>query len=321
MRMTISKLCGLLYGNDRYLILTHNHPDCDTLGSALALTRLLQSLGKTAFAVCPDEVTEKQKRLMGGYGFEDTGDPYDHIITTDVAAVSMLGKYEQFKDDIFIKIDHHKVRDDFGKYSYVKENCASCSEIVFDICEYFEKSGKYRLSSDTASYIYCGMSSDTGGFIYSNTTPQTHIKAARLIKCGVPSSQLDEEIHIIKSPGRIRAEGYALSNIKYDLNGKIASVCFDTETRKRLCLTEEDISDIVDIPRSIEGVETAFSIKEEPDGSYRVSFRSKQTDCSAIAASFGGGGHIRASGCTIHTDSMEKACKDIIAECIKHIKS
>ena len=321
MKTSISKLCELLYENDRYMILTHNHPDCDTLGSALALTCLLQSLGKTAFAVCPDEVTGKQKSLMGGYGFEYSGEPYDHIITTDVAATSMLGKYEQFKDDIFIKIDHHKVRDDFGKYQLVKENCASCAEIVFDICRYFEKKGKYTLSPDVASYIYCGISSDTGGFRYSNTTAETHKKAARLLGCGIPSAQIDEELHIVRSPGRIRAEGYALSNIRYDTGGKIASVCFDMKTRERLQLTEEDIADIVDIPRSIEGAEIAFSVKEEPDGAFRVSLRSKNTDCSAIAAVFGGGGHIRASGCTLHADGIETVRGSIISECKKHIGS
>ena len=257
---------------------------------------------------------------MGGYGFEDTGASYEHIITVDVAAASMLGKYEYQKDRVFLKIDHHKVRDDFGEHSYVKEDSASCAEIIFDICGYFERKGLYSLTPDVASYIYCGMSSDTGGFIYSNTTAETHKKAARLIKCGAAAAQIDEELHIIKSPGRIRAEGYALSNIEYSLSGKIASVCFDMKTRKRLQLTEEDISDIVDIPRSIEGVDTAFSVKEEPDGSFRVSLRSKQTDCSAIAAAFGGGGHLRASGCTLHTDSVEKAREQIIAEYKKHIK-
>ena len=321
MKISISKLCGLLYDNDRYLILTHNHPDCDTLGSALALTRLLQSLGKTAYAVCPDAITEKQKRLMGGYGFEYNGEPYHHIITTDVAAASMLGKYESLKDRILLKIDHHRVRENFGKYQYVKDASASCAEIIFDICVYFERKGLYCMSADVASYIYCGISSDTGGFRYSNTTSETHKKAARLFQCGIPAAQIDEELHILRSPGRIRAEGYALSNIRYDLHGKIASVCFDMKTRKRLDLMEEDIADIVDVPRSAEGVETAFSVKEEPDGSFRVSLRSRQTDCSAVAAAFGGGGHIRASGCTLHADSIEKARDGIIKECVKQTES
>ena len=321
MKTTVEKLCGLLLKNDRYLILTHKHPDCDTLGSALALTRLLQSLGKTARAVCPEEVTKKQKRLMDGYGFEDNGEPYDRIITVDIASPTLLGKYEDLADKIFIKIDHHVDREDFGKYCYVKDDCASCAEIILDICEYFEQSGRYVLSKDVASYVYCGMSSDTGGFIYSNTTPQTLTKAARLLECGVAASYINEELHIIKSPSRLKAEGYALSNIKYDLGGKITSVSFDMKTRNDLGITEEDIADIVDIPRSAEGVDTALSVKEEPDGSYRVSLRSGKTDVSAVAAVFGGGGHIRAAGCTVHADSIEEARPAVINECIKHIKS
>lgn len=320
MNVTIERLCGLLRENDRYLILTHKHPDCDTLGSALALVRLLQSLGKTAYAVCSDKITDTQRSLMGGYGFEDKKEPYDRVITTDVASPSLLGKYECLKDDIFIKIDHHTPREDFGEYSYVKSDSASCAEIIFDICRHFESSGEYVLEKDAASYLYCGISSDTGGFIYSNTTPQTHIKAAQLIECGVPFSALDEKMHIIKSQSKIKAEGYALSHIKYDCGGKIAFLCIDLKAREELCISEEDISNVVDIPRSVDGVETAFSVKEEKDGVYRVSLRSRETDVSAIAAVFGGGGHIRAAGCTVYAESIEEARDAVIAECIKHKK-
>ncbi len=321
MKITINKLFKLLCDNDNYLILTHRHPDCDTLGSAMALSNLLRSLGKTVYAVCPDKITEKQKRLMDGYGFEDTGAPYEHIITVDVASVKLLGKYEDLANDIFIKIDHHLNREDFGRYSYVEDDYASCAEIILDICEYFEKAGKYTLTKDAASYIYCGISSDTGGFIYSNTKPETHIRAARLLSCGVPASYIDEELHIIKTPDRIKAEGYALSNMQYDLNGKIASVSISMKTRNELSVTEEDIADIVDIPRSVDGVDTAFSVKEEVDGSFRVSLRSGITDVAAIASAFGGGGHMRAAGCTLYAGSIDEAREAIVKECKKHIKS
>lgn len=320
MNTTIKKICELLSDNDNYLILTHRHPDCDTLGSAAALMSLLHALGKSARAVCPDTVPEKYRCLMGGYTYEDSGEGYDKIISVDVAAGSMLGEYEYLKDDVFIKIDHHAVRDDFGEYSYVKADSASCAEIILDICEYFEKKGGYALTKEAASYIYCGVSSDTGGFIYSNTTPETHIKAARLLSLGIPASKLDEKLHITKSPGRIRAEGYALSGIKYDCGGKLASVCISMKIRAELDIAEEDISDIVDIPRSIEGVNIAFSVKEYPDGTYRVSLRSGESDVSAVAAVFGGGGHVRAAGCTLRAGGIEEAREAVAAECRKQIE-
>ncbi|MBQ7700150.1 MAG: bifunctional oligoribonuclease/PAP phosphatase NrnA [Clostridia bacterium] len=321
MKITVEKLCKLLCENDGYLILTHRHPDCDTLGSALALTRLLQSFDKKVRAVCSDKITEKQKRLMDGYTFEDTAQPYDHVITVDVATPKLLGSYESLKNDIFLKIDHHLNREDFGEYSYVKDDYASCAEIILDICEYFEKQGKFTLTKDVASYIYCGMSSDTGGFIYSNTKPETHLKAARLLGCGINACRIDEELHITKTPDCIRAEGYALSHIKYELGCKIASVCFDMKTRNELKISEEDIADIVDIPRAVDGVDTAFSIKEEPDGSYRVSLRSGITDVSAVASAFGGGGHMRAAGCTISAKNIDEAYEAVVNECKKHIES
>ena len=93
------------------------------------------------------------------------------------------------------------------------------------------------------------------------------------------------------------------------------------KTRNELKISEEDIADIVDIPRAVDGVDTAFSVKEEPDGSYRVSLRSGITDVSAVASAFGGGGHMRAAGCTISAKNIDEAYEAVVNECKKHIES
>ncbi|MBO4423632.1 MAG: bifunctional oligoribonuclease/PAP phosphatase NrnA [Clostridia bacterium] len=313
MKTTVKKLCEALEARDGYLILTHKKPDLDTLGSALALVRLLQALGKNARAVCPEEPTEKQIRMLDGYTFSDGGEPYSTVVTVDVASPSLLGRYEELSGRVYIKTDHHRERERFGEISLVDTGAAACAEIIFDVCRYFEKKGKFRLDKSTASYLYCGISSDTGGFIYPNTTAKTHKKAAYLLGLGIPSAVLDEQMHIIKTEKKLRAEGYTAQNLIFFHGKKTAAVCLDKALMKELGITDEDAADIVDVPRSVEGVEAALSVKEDVPGSYRVSLRSRSVDVSAVAAVFGGGGHPGASGCTVKASSAREAC-GLVAE-------
>lgn len=318
--MTITELCDLLQGHDNYLILTHKRPDEDTLGSASALACALNQIGKTARAVCPDKITEKQRSLMGGYSFEDDGSPYDYIITTDAASTSLLGKYEDIGKNAYIMIDHHVPREVFGRYSYVDTHSAACAEIIYKICREFEVRGLMKIDRDIAAYLYAGISSDTGGFIYSNVTPETHRIAAELISTGIKFYDIDELLHITKSNSKIKAEAYAASVMQTYCNGKLAVTYIDSKTVEENGFSNEDLSDIVNVVRAVEGVDVAVSVKEECEGVFKCSLRSRGEDVSKIAAVFCGGGHIRAAGCTVKAGNVKDACEIIISECIKTIE-
>ncbi len=309
----------LLLEHDGVLILTHMNPDPDTLGSALALVRTLQSMGKTARAVCSDPVPENRAPLFDGYKFEDDGSPYSYVVTVDVADASLLGKYEYFAGKIDLMIDHHVLRCPLSENVCADTSAAACAEIVYDICRYICGECGADITKEAASYLYAALSADTGGFIYSNTTPRTHMIAAELLNYGINSTEINEILHIIKPEARVRAEAFVASNMQRSLGGKVCSVVLTLADKESLGCSDELLGEIVNIPRSVEGVDIAVSLRETEPGVYKASLRSRISDVSAIAAVFGGGGHKRAAGCTVTADSPEKARSMLIAECGKAV--
>ena len=310
----------ILLEHDNFLILTHMNPDPDTLGSALALVRTLQSVGKTARAVCSDPVPENRAPLFDGYTFEDDGSPYSFVVTVDVADTPLLGKYEELSGKIDLMIDHHVLRCPLAENVCVVSTAGACAEVVYDICRLICFENGVDLSKEAASYLYAALSGDTGGFIYSNTTPKTHMVAAVLLNYGINAAEINEILHIIKPELRIRAEAFVTSTMKRNLQGKIATVVLTLADKEALGCSDELLGEIVNIPRSVEGVDIAVALRETEPGVYKASLRSRISDVSAIAAVFGGGGHKKAAGCTVVADDPEKARNMLLAECRKAVK-
>ena len=310
----------LLLEHDGFLVLTHKNPDPDTLGSALALVTTLCAAGKSARAVCSDPVPESKLSLFGGYTFKDDGSPYSYVVTVDVADTVLLGDFENLSGSVDLMIDHHVLRCALAENVCVDPSAAACAEIVYDICRAICAESGTGLTKEAASYLYAGISADTGGFIYSNTTSRTHMIAAALLGLGINSAEINEILHIIKPEARIRAEAFVASKMIRSMNGRIASVAITLSDMKLLGCSDEMLSEIVNIPRSVEGVDIAVSLREVKPGEYKVSLRSRSSDVSEVAAVFGGGGHMKAAGCTVTADDPEKARAAVVAECRKRIK-
>jgi phosphoesterase RecJ-like protein len=165
-----------------------------------------------------------------------------------------------------------------------------------------------------APAIYAAISSDTGCFRYSNVTPSTHRTAAQLIALIPSHADIDRLLFETKTPGRLAAEKAALDLLSFAANGKIAVCSISLEQISAHNLASEDLDALIDIARSVAGVEVAFSIREEAEKSYRVSARSNSSiDVSALCAYFGGGGHVKAAGCTVNAPTLDKA-RSIIVE-------
>lgn len=319
--ITFEELTRIFLDNDRFLILSHEHPDADTLGSSLALVCLLRALGKHARAVNPETVCTRLRGLMGGYTYEDDETDFDFVITVDVAAAFMLGKYASLSLDgkVGLMIDHHLLRSPTSDKVFVFPERAACGEIVYEIIRYFERLGKYKLEPAAASYLYCAVSSDTGGFIFGNTTPDTHRIAAELLAYGFDAPALDEEMHLCKSAAQMRAEAFLMQNMIIYEGGKLACVTLDGNQRQTLSVSDWELGDIVDIPRKLEGVQVAVSLREISPGEYKASLRSRIHDISAVAEQFGGGGHKGASGCTLRAPDINAARDALISACVKTV--
>ncbi|MBQ8195942.1 MAG: hypothetical protein IJZ47_11355 [Oscillospiraceae bacterium] len=164
-----------------------------------------------------------------------------------------------------------------------------------------------------ANCLYTGVATDTGCFKFSNTKPQTHIVAAKLMECGAEIAPINYAMFELKTQGRIRLEQEVLRNMRYFGDGHIAMVTVMLDTIAGISdIDSDDVGAMASIPRQIEGVDIGISMKEKKPGLFKASLRSSERiDVSRIAQSFGGGGHARAAGCSF-TCSFDEAVEQIV---------
>ena len=277
---------------DRILILTHNLPDGDAIGSALALTAALRQKGKTVRATWSGELSSCYHVLTDAYADEEF-EP-DYIVSVDIAGVHLLPKETRdLGDKVDLAIDHHGTNSGFAKESLVIAKSASCAEIIMDVIEAFGGT----VTPYIGSCIYVGLSTDTGCFRFNNTTPECHVRAAKLSMLGVDIANLNQLFFEQKSRARIEIERRVLDGIEFADEGRI---CFITITREMMeqtgCL-ESDIEGLASLPKSVEGVEAGITLRERPNGNWKISVRTKMLNAAKICSYFGGGGHTFAAGC------------------------
>ena len=322
--LTFKSACRSLYELSRrgnLALLVHARPDGDCIGSAYATAVLLASVGCRAHVVCADPLPARLRFIAESAGFdpEITLDklPEEFLpgnvsaVALDIAAATQLGSLEG-KYDIALSFDHHARSTPFSD-RYLSADASATGEIVWRIAREWVRMGYIDyIPSAVAPAVYAAISSDTGCFRYSNVTPATHRTAAQLISLIPSHSEIDRLLFETKTPGRLAAEKAALELLSFASGGKIAVCSISLEQISAHGLASEDLDALIDIARSVAGVEIAFSIREEAEGSYRVSARSNSNvDVSSLCAYFGGGGHVKAAGCTVSAESIEMA-KQII---------
>ena len=303
------------------LILFHARPDGDAIGSAFALSLWLQSKGSRAYCLCADEIPKRLRFLTQGLqesvlpqslpsGFESA-----RVITVDTASPSQLGGlYEQFADRISLMIDHHGRGTVYADHLVV--GCAATGEIIYDIIT----ANKEELPAKCAELLYAAITTDTGGFRYSNTTPATHLRAAAILQSGIDAARLNHLLLEVKSPKLLAAERAGMDQLRFYCDGRVAIVSFPYTLKSSLSLQDEHLETLVDLARRVEGVEVAVAIRQPSEAPvFRTSMRaSVDFDVSAVCAEFGGGGHMRAAGATLQGYTcIEEAEKAVLEKIVK----
>ncbi|MHC1695562.1 MAG: bifunctional oligoribonuclease/PAP phosphatase NrnA [Eubacteriales bacterium] len=312
--ITFDELILRLRDMDNVLIITHKRPDPDTLGSGLGLKYILNKLGKKAFIACSDKISEKLCRIFKVSPELDGTSCVDcsHIISVDSATSELIGHYS--KERIELVIDHHYSNTLYGEENYIDSTSAACGEIILRIASALGVSSDRTL----AEYLYCAISTDCGSFQYSNTTPATMTAAAQLISTGIDFPSLCRMLYEEKTHKQLSVERLAYSALELHMDGKIATICVTNEMKRASGLDDEDFIGLSGIPRLIKDVLVGITLKQNEDDaqeSYRVSLRANcDIDVSKVAARFGGGGHIRASGCTVKGD--KKTASDTIISAV-----
>lgn len=310
-KLTAEQCADRLMALERAEIICHIRPDGDTVGSAKALAELLRTLGKGAAICCADRIPDRLGFILG----DDivSSEPHCDLtpVAIDVASTSQLGAIAE-KCTPVLTIDHHASATPFSD-NYTVAEASSAAEALMDVIEVLEKRGVYTLGAAVAEPLYTAISSDSGCFCYSSVTPKTHMRAARLIAIGFDFSDINRRLFHTKSREQIAAEALVGSKIRTACDGRIAYVTVSEEDRRSIGADKGHFECAIDIVRTLAGAEIAASIKESEGGMYKVSLRSFGIDVAAVAAEFGGGGHIRASGCAVKADSIEEAADKLIS--------
>ena len=318
-KLSIPELCDRFENYSSYKLLMHSSPDGDTFGSCMALSHIFAEMGKRAYIVYPDD---KFPEHLVPFATTEVYSPEqseeittDVVMTVDVAAPNQLrGNYDRYSDSIALMIDHHDNGTPMADNLTVP-SAAAVGEIVFDIAEELIARGRIKeLPRKAADALYLSISSDTGCFKYSNVTPKTHRIAAHLIEMGVEAAKINMLCFDSKSTEQIEAEKIAYNNIRILLDGKLVICALDKKTKAGI--PNEYFENAVNIARSVRGALVSCAVKEKDtqEGSFRVSMRSNEggANVAELCAHFGGGGHVRAAGCSIDAPDIDGAVAEIV---------
>lgn len=296
---------------DNFLITSHVDSDWDGLGSCIALKLLLEKLGKNSFVVVHNLPVEFHCFLDGGehvLTVEETGlAKVEYAIVLDCPSLERIGDVRRHMNEAtrILNIDHHEDALAFGAVNLMSTEVSSACEFVYHLVV---ASGR-EIDATMAAQLYVGILFDTGGFRYSLATPTTFEVAAELVRRGARLDYIADQLFNNKSVASVKLIGKALDSLELHCNGKAAVLHL-----AHADLREGSAQDIVNYGLMIRSVEVALLLREVSPGNYRVSLRSRnQVDVGKIAARLGGGGHVKASGCSLE-GPWESALKMLLDE-------
>lgn len=292
---------NILDKSDSILFLTHVIIDGDSAGSAKALARVMADRGKSSHIFTGETFPDSIGFLKDDLFIDEEADllkHYDVVVAVDCSdSTRFRNRAELFKrGTITVNIDHHRTNDFYGQYNYVDPDASATGEIIFELL----KEGGVSLTPEISEGLYAAIVTDTGRFQYSNTTAKTHRIVAELLDSGLDQDRISVQIYQNVRKEKYVLEGIIMKTMELYCEGRFAFAYCSQEMFKEADAEIQDSDGIVELLRDINTVEVACFAKETKAGVYKAGFRSKyDTDVSIIAQQFNGGGHKKASGCSI----------------------
>jgi len=280
----------------KFICTSHARPDGDAVGSALACCQILRSMGKQANVVLSDGVPGIYRPLPYAdsvlRGVEQAPDADAAIILEcdGIARTKLTGLDKHY----LINIDHHDTARPFGHVNWIDPNACATAEMIFRLA----RQAGVKISPEVATCLYTAVLTDTGSFCFTGTTERTFALAQELVRCGADPVKIAHSVYFSTQLSKMRLLGEALCTLHKD--GSLAWMNV-THRAMELCESqEEDCEGLVNYALAIQGIEVALFFREQADGRFRVSLRSKGAiNVAKVAETFGGGGHSCASGCAI----------------------
>ena len=294
--LTVQETASYLRTLDDVLLLTHVRPDGDTVGSAAALCRALRDMGKTAYLLPNPEITATYEPYAAPYWAPEGFAPA-HIVSVDIAALNLLpDNAAVYAPRIELAIDHHGSHGFFATRTCLDADAAACGEIVHDIIALLT-----AVTPDIALPLYVAIATDTGCFVYSNTTARTHRIAAALLDTGIDAAPVNKALFRTKSRTRLAMESRMTADMTLFDHDRVVVMTIPLSLRQELHATEADIEELSSLAALVEGSDCGVTLRELRPGVVKISLRTgPRVDASAVCQRLGGGGHKAAAGATVN---------------------
>jgi len=306
----ITQAQALLDRANTIVIVAHERPDGDAVGSLNAVAICLENAGKRVTAVLADGVPGRFLFLPGAERVQQTiPTECDLLIAVDCSAVERTGyDLESLPRRVDLNIDHHPTNNHFGVINFVEPHAAATAEILFDLSSPLG----LQIDTDVATNLLTGLVTDTIGFRTSNVTPKVLRVAAQLIELGAPLAEVYERSLNQRSFVAARYWGRGLSRLEREDGLLWASLTLDD--KKSVGYPGRDDADLINLLSTIESAEVALIFVEQSRGKVKVSWRSRSgLNVARLASAFGGGGHEQAAGAIVAGELEEVRAKVLSA--------
>lgn len=316
MNLSYQAAAQWLLDHDGYLILTHVRPDGDTVGCAAALCTALREQGKTAWVLPNPETTTIFTPYLEGLLAPEGYQPQT-VVSVDMAARGLFPENAQkYLERVDLAFDHHPSQEFFAQNTCLDAQRAACGELMFDVIRQWGP-----VSQAVALPLYVAVSTDTGCFVYSNTSPATHAVAAALLATGIDFYPINRRHFRTRSFKRLQLESLLTAGMELLDEGQLAIVTLTLDMIAQVGAKEEDLDDISAFVGGVEGVHTGVTIRELRPGVCKISLRTEpgELNASAVCGKLGGGGHAAAAGATVEGDPAYT--RQVLVQAIRQVQA
>ncbi len=299
-------------GAKRLALISHVSPDGDTIGATLALRLAFLAMGKDVDVICDGAMPSNLSFLEGidSYITPDQAGDYDAALAVDVSYAKLMGKslpvFE--RAPVRLVIDHHATNPGYGDVNFIRRGESSCCVLAYEaICAL-----GVEISKEIGTCLMTGMSTDSGHFQYSSTSPASLHAAAKLVEAGVDISAITRVLYRTQPMARVNLMRIVYQRLRFEFGGKVGVIWLTMEDFERAGCPAFEGGGMVNTALEVEGVRFAVMATERDEG-IKVSLRAVEPDTvSDVAQRFGGGGHAQAAGCTITGKTMDEAVAAVL---------